>query len=34
MIMCDEKKEYSKIDKIVTICSALCNCCQSVVPFE
>ena len=24
----------STIDKIVVVCSALCNCCDSVVPFE
>ena len=22
------------LDKIVVVCCALCNCCQSVVPFE
>ncbi len=27
-------EEYSSIDKIVTVCSALCNCCKSVVPFD
>ncbi len=27
-------EEYSSIDKIVTVCSALCNCCESVVPFD
>ena len=25
---------YSMIDKIVTVCCALCNCCESVVPFD
>ena len=25
---------YTTIDKIVTICSALCNICNSVVPIE
>ena len=26
--------DTSVIDKVVTVCSALCNCCESVVPFE
>ena len=34
LIMCKAGEEYSTIDKIVTICSALCNCCDSVVPFD
>lgn len=25
---------YSMIDKIVSVCCALCNCCESVVPFD
>lgn len=29
-----EKGTYSLIDKIVYVCSALCNCCESVIPFE
>ena len=37
MIMCDRIKcdddEYSMIDKVVTICCALCNCNEFVVPF-
>ena len=33
-IMCDENSEISLIDEIVTVCSALCNCCESIVPFE
>ena len=33
-IKCSAGEEYSTIDKIVTICSALCNCCESVVPFD
>lgn len=33
LIMC-KTDEYSTIDKIVTICAALCNCCESVVPFD
>ena len=32
-IMC-EAEEHSTIDKIVTVCSALCNCCESVVPCD
>ena len=31
MIMCDKDADNSMIDKIVVICSALCNCCESVV---
>ena len=34
MIMCQEKSDFSIIDKIVTVCCALCNCCESVVPIE
>ena len=34
MIMCDEGEDCSIIDKIVTVCCALCNCCESVVSFE
>ena len=33
MIMSDNN-EYSLIDIIVTVCCALCNCCESVVSFE
>ena len=34
VIMCNEKADYSLTDKIVTVCCLLCNCCDSVVPFE
>ena len=34
MIMCDEEEDFSILDKIVTVCCALCNCCDSVVNFE
>ena len=34
MIRCPETSDISIINKIVTICCALCNCCQSVVPFD
>ncbi len=34
LIMCTPEDKCSMIDKIVTVCSALCNCCESVVPFE
>ena len=34
LIMSDDNCELSLIDKIVTVCSTLCNCCDSVVPFE
>ncbi len=34
-IMYNETTKTSLIDKIVIIvCSALCNCCKSVVPFD
>ena len=32
--MCDEESEFSVVDKIVTVCCALCNCCESVIPFD
>ena len=33
-IMSNTEDQYSPIYKIVTVCAALCNCCESVVPFE
>ena len=33
IIMCNQQADYSIIDKIVTFCCSLCNCCDSVVPF-
>ena len=33
-IMCSETEENSVIDKVVTVCCALCNCCDSVVSFD
>ena len=33
-IMCGSSSEYSMIDKVVTNCCVLCNCCDSIVPFE
>ena len=33
-IMCSKNQDISVIDKVVTICCALCNCCKSVVSFE
>ena len=33
LIMCDDDTKTSFIDKIAVICCALCNCCQSVVPY-
>ena len=32
-IMCDSATELSFIDKTAVVCCALCNCCESVVPF-
>ena len=34
MIMCAEEEDISIIDKVITVCCALCNCCESVVSFE
>ena len=34
MIMCSTDETVSPIDKIVTICCALCNHCESVVSFN
>ena len=34
MLACNETETVSSIDKIVTICSALCNCCNSVVSSD
>lgn len=34
MIMCDAEAEFSMINKVVTVCCALCNCNESVVPFD
>ena len=34
VIMCNPGEDCSVIDKIVTVCAALCNCCESIVPFE
>ena len=34
MIMCNDRYELSVIDKILIVCCALCNCCESVIPFE
>ena len=32
--MTNPEVEHSNIDKIISVCAALCNCCNSVVPFE
>lgn len=34
MIMCSTDEKVSTIDKIVTVCCALCNHCESVVSFD
>lgn len=34
MVMTSPETQYSSIDKIVIICSALCNCCPSVIPSD
>ena len=33
-IMCCDEEDTSAIDKVVLICCALCNCCESVVSFK
>ena len=33
-VMTNPEVEHSNIDQIVSVCAALCNCCNSVVPFE
>ena len=33
MIMCDRETNLSVIDKVVVVCAALCNFCDSVVPM-
>ena len=32
LLMHDGDTRHSQIDKIITVCAALCNCCKSVVP--
>ena len=34
MLMCEEGETMSTLDKVVTVCCALCNCCDSVVPMD
>ena len=34
MITRNQEEDLSIIDKIVTVCCALCNCCDSVFNFE
>ena len=34
VIKCDSSSEYSMIDKIVTVCCALCNVCEPIIPYE
>ena len=34
LVMCGQHEQLSIIDKIVVVCAALCNCCDSVVPFD
>ena len=33
-VMCDSSSDLSMIGKVVVVCCALCNCCESIVPFE
>ena len=34
LLMSNTEDRLSMTDRIVTVCSGLCNCCESVVPFE
>ena len=34
IIASSDDNDVSFVDKIVTVCCALCNCCDSVVPFD
>ena len=34
MIKAHEKEGMPPLDKIVILCCALCNCCDSIVPFD
>ena len=34
MIKPHENGDVSPLDKIIIVCCALCNCCDSVVPFD
>ena len=34
MLTSSDDNDVAFIDKIVTMCCALCNCCDSVVPFD
>jgi hypothetical protein len=34
LVMCGQHEQLSIIDKVVVVCAALCNCCDSVVPFD
>ena len=34
LLSCDEESSTSAIDKIVLVCSALCNCCDPIVPCD
>lgn len=32
--LASEEENMSTLDKMVIVCCALCNCCDSVVPFD
>lgn len=34
LLSCDEGSSVPAIDKIVLVCSALCNCCDPIVPCD
>ena len=34
MLTCEEGDTESTLDKVVTVCCVLCNCCDSVVPLD
>ena len=33
-LLSSKNNSTSLIDKIVTVCAALCNCCDSIIPFD
>ena len=34
VIMCDSSSEYSMINKILTVCCALCDACDPIIPYK
>ena len=34
MVTCKADEDISMIDRIIVVCAALCNCCESVINFN